>query len=339
MILAADVGGTKTLLALFGRADPARPVFERRFDSHGFTDFGVLAASFLAEAREARGGAAPLEAACLGVAGPVTGDRVQVTNLPWTLDAADLARRLGVSSVRLVNDFAAIVSGLEVIGPQGLATLQAGEPVAGAARVVLGAGTGLGIAYAFAPEGGAYRPVPGEGGHAAFAPTDDVQIDLWRYLHERVGRVTLEHVISGTGLMRIYDFLLQRGTLPESAALRAEISETGAPAAITRHALERGDTLALAALDLFVACYGAAAGDHALNVMARGGVFVAGGIAPKILKRLAAGGFLAAFNDKAGFSDHTRRMPVHVVVNERAGLLGAARLAMQIAGGPRVCED
>ena len=177
MILAADIGGTKTLLALFGRADPARPVFERRFDSHGFTDFGALASSFLAEARETLGGAAPLEAACLGVAGPVTGARVRVTNLPWILDAAELAGRLGVGSVRLVNDFAAIVAGLEVIGPQGLATLQAGEPIAGAPRVVLGAGTGLGIAYAFAPDGGAYRPVPGEGGHAAFAATDDVQID------------------------------------------------------------------------------------------------------------------------------------------------------------------
>lgn len=339
MILAADIGGTKTLLALFGRADPARPLFERRFDSHGFTEFGALIESFLAAAREALGGAARIEAACLGVAGPVTGARVQVTNLPWILDAADIARRLGASSVRLVNDFAAIVSGLEVIGPPGLATLQPGEPVAGAPRVVLGAGTGLGIAYAFAPDGGEYRPVPGEGGHAAFAPLDELQIDLWRYLHERLGRITLEHVISGTGLMRLYDFMLQHGTLPESAALRAEVSETGAAAAITRHALERGDTLALAALDLFIACYGAAAGDHALNVMARGGVFVAGGIAPKILKRLAAGGFLAAFNDKGGFSDHTRRMPVHVIVNERAGLLGAARLAMQVADGANVCED
>lgn len=331
MILAADIGGTKTLLALFERQDLLRPVFERRFDSHGYAGFGPLVAGFLDEARASLGAAASIEAACLGVAGPVTGARVQVTNLPWTLDAADLARRLGLASVRLLNDFAAIVHGLDAIDEQGLATLQAGEPIAGAPRVVLGAGTGLGIAYAFASRGDGYRPLPGEGGHAAFAPADDLQIGLWRYLHERVGRVTLEHVISGTGLLRIYDFLLQRGTRPESAPLRAELSETGAPAAITRHALEHGDALASEALDLFIACYGAAAGDHALNILARGGVYVAGGIAPKILKRLAAGGFVAAFNDKAGFSEHARRMPVHVVVNERAGLLGAARRAAQIA--------
>jgi len=336
MILAGDIGGTKTLLALFARQDAVRAAFEHRFDSHAYPDFGALVARFLDEARAALGRAPRLEAACLGVAGPVAAGRVQVTNLAWALDAAELARRLGLAHVQLINDFAAVVVGLDAIGEQGLATLQAGEPIAGAPRVVLGAGTGLGIAYAFASEGNAYRPLSGEGGHAAFAPTDETQIELWRHLHERVGRVTLEHVISGTGLLRIYDFLLPRGTLPESAPLRAELSETGAPAAITRHALERGDALALAALDLFITCYGAAAGDHALNVLARGGVYIAGGIAPKILKRLTAGGFLAAFNDKAGFAEHARRMPVHVVVDERAGLLGAARLAMQHAGGADV---
>jgi len=332
MILAADIGGTKSLLALFAPEDPVRPAFERRFDSLAFGDFGSLVASFLDEARASLGTAPPLEAACLGVAGPVTGARVRVTNLPWTLDAAELASRLGLAGVRLLNDFAAVVYGLDAIGERGLATLQAGEPVAGAPRVVLGAGTGLGIAYAFASPDGSYRPLSGEGGHTAFAPADEEQVSLWRYLHERIGRVTLEHVLSGTGLLRIYDFLLQRGALPESAQLRAELSESGAPAAITRHALERGDALALAALDLFIACYGAAAGDQALNVMARGGVYVAGGIAPKILKRLGAGGFVAAFNDKAGFAEHTRRMPLHVVVDERAGLLGAARLALRVAG-------
>lgn len=342
MILAADIGGTKTLLALFARQDPARPAFERRFDSSAHADFGSLVAHFLDEARAALGAAPALEAACLGVAGPVTGDRVQVTNLPWSIDAAGLARHLGIARVSLLNDFAAVVYGVDAIGEQGLATLQAGDPIARAPRVVLGAGTGLGIAYAFTSPSGGYRPLSGEGGHTAFAPCDEEQAALWRYLRERVGRVTLEHVLSGTGLLRIYDFLLQRGAQSESTQLRAELSETGAPAAITRHALERGDALALAALDLFVACYGAAAGDHALNVMARGGVFVAGGIAPKILKRLAAGGFVAAFNDKAGFADHARRMPVHVVVNERAGLLGAARLAWKSAdraAGADVCED
>jgi glucokinase len=208
-----------------------------------------------------------------------------------------------------------------------LATLQEGEPLADAPRVVLGAGTGLGIAYVVRDAAGD-RTVSGEGGHGGFAPTDPDQIALWQYLHERVGRVTLEHVLSGSGLMRIYDFLLERGTHAESPALRAALAEGDVPAIITRAALEQGDPLAGAALDLFIACYGAAAGDHALNVMARGGVYVAGGIAPKILPRLAAGGFAAAFNDKARFAEATRRMPVHVVLNERLPLLGAARAAL-----------
>ncbi len=340
MILAGDLGGTKSLLALFDeRPGATQAAFERRYDSHAYDDFGALLARFVEDAGAALGAAPALAAACLGVAGPVAAGRVQVTNLPWTLDAGELARRLGLARLDLINDFAAVVHGLDAIGAAGLATLQAGEPVAGAPRLVLGAGTGLGVAYALASPDGTYRPVSGEGGHVAFAPADEEQVELWRYLRGRVGRVTLEHVLSGTGLMRVYDFLLQRGAQRESPQLRAELSDDGAPAAISRHALERGDALALAALDLFVRCYGAAAGDHALNVMARGGVYVAGGIAPKILPRLAAGGFVAAFDDKGGFSEHARRMPVHVVVEQRAGLLGAARFAARRAGGAAVCED
>jgi len=210
-----------------------------------------------------------------------------------------------------------------LLPPADLATLQAGEPIARAPRVVLGAGTGLGIAYVV---NGA-SPVAGEGGHASFAPSTEEQAALWRYLHAREGRVSLEHVVSAGGLVRAYAFLRERATLAESAQLREALRAGDAAAAISDFAMDRTDPLAGAALDLFIACYGAAAGDHALNVMARGGVFVAGGIAPKILPRLQAGGFIAAFNDKGEFSEYVRRMPVHVVINERLGLLGAAAAA------------
>jgi len=326
MILAGDVGGTKTRLALFDDAD-APPRFERRYASTDHPALEPLIERFLAEAQGALGAPAALRAACFGVAGPIEGQRVQVTNLPWTVDAAALARSFAIPRVRLLNDFAAAAHGLDGLRDGALATLQAGEPRDDAPRVIIGAGTGLGVAYVLRDVAGDH-PIAGEGGHSGFAPRSAEDIALWQYLHARNGRVTLEHVLSGAGLMRIYDFLLQCGQHAESPAMRAELAEGDAPAAITRHALERGDPLALAALDLFIACYGAASGDHALNVMARGGVFVAGGIAPKILPRLTAGGFVAAFNDKARFADTMRRMPVHVVLDERLPLRGAARAAL-----------
>ncbi|MGW8270173.1 MAG: glucokinase [Burkholderiales bacterium] len=325
MILAGDIGGTKTRLALY--EDPAAgPIFEQRYPSADHRALEPLIERFLREAHAALGERPAPGAACFGVAGPIVGQRVELTNLPWTVDAGLLARTFTIPRVRLLNDFAAAAYGLELLGADALATLQPGEPRADAPRVILGAGTGLGIAYLI-PEASGDRPLSSEGGHTGFAPRTQLEIALWQYLHARVGRVTLEHVLSGGGLMRIYDFLLQRGPHPESPALRAELAEGDVPEAVTRHALERGDTLALAALDLFIACYGAAAGDQALNVMARGGVFVAGGIAPKILSRLSAGGFITAFNDKARFADAARRMPVHVVLDERLPLLGAARAA------------
>ena len=293
MILAADIGGTKSLLALF---EGAAPAFELRLASAEFADFESLLARFLDEARTALGAAPAIEAACLGVAGPVRGGIVRVTNLPWTIDAARLAGRFALGSLELMNDFAAAAWGVGALAPQDLVTLQAGAPLAGAPRAVLGAGTGFGVAYVVNGV-----PVPGEGGHGGFAPAGVEQEALWRFLHERLGRVQVEDVVSGPGLARIHEFMTGERVAPEDAAP--------------------------AALDLFVTCFGAAAGDHALNVMARGGVYVCGGIASKVLPRLAAGGFLAAFNDKGAFAEHTRRMPVHVVTNERVALLGAAAAA------------
>jgi glucokinase len=326
MILAGDIGGTKALLLLAqARLGRMEPVFERRYAVASFSDFSAMLVRFFGEYRQQRGRKARLASACFGAAGPVSGTRIQMTNLPWCLDAGAVAAEFGIGRVRLVNDFEAAANGIEALAPGDSQMLQQGEPLPQAARVVIGAGSGLGVAYAL-PRGKRYQVIAGEGGHAGFAPADDEQMRLWQSLHAQLGRVSVEHVVSGPGLVRIYEFL--RAALPEPPALKPGVRAEGA-AAISRQALERGDPLACRALDLFIACYGAVAGDHALAVAARGGVYVAGGIAPKIFDRLAAGGFMTAFNAKGAHAQLTRRMPVRVVTTERLGLLGAALIAVR----------
>jgi glucokinase len=311
LYLGVDLGGTKTLLAL-AEARDGRPVVqvERRYENAGVATFADVLRRFLAETGP-RAGA--IEGACVGVAGPVDGRRVRVTNLPWLLDADELSRELGGAPVQLLNDFAAAAHGIDVLDAAALATLQAGEPVEHGAQLVLGAGTGLGVAFRIWT-GARYQVVAGEGGHFGFAPADAVQTALADALRARLGRVILEHVVSGPGLARIHAFLGERGAEAE-------------PAEIARAALEDGDPDASAAIDLFLSCYGAVAGDFALTCLARGGVFVAGGIAPKLLARMRAGGFLAAFRDKGPYDALAARFPVHVVTDERLGLLGALAAA------------
>jgi glucokinase len=259
-----------------------------------------------------------LTRACFGVAGPEAENQVRMTNLPWCVDGELIARRFRIARVRVVNDFAAAATGVELLQPADLVSLQSGEPAPDAPRLVIGAGSGLGVAY-LVRTAGRYRAIPGEGGHVGFAPSTPDQMELWRVLHSRLGRVAAEDLVSGPGLVRIFEFLSGR----EGAAA----VPPGGARSITEGALGRGDPLCLRALDLFVSCFGAVAGDHALAVMARGGVYVTGGIAPKILPRLASGGFCAAFNAKGGQADAARKMPILVVTNERLGLLGAALIA------------
>ena len=326
MILAGDIGGTKTLLRLEGleRGDPA---YEQRYASGDYPGFGVLLREFLAECRSSLGNSFVLERACLGVAGPVTEGRASVTNLSWRLDAAALAAEFGIGEVVLLNDFAAAAHGIDSLGPDELATLQQGKPVAAAPRLILGPGTGLGIAYVIRHSGERVA-LAGEAGHAAFAPRDAVQIDLLRWLSARHARVEVEDVVSGRGLEAIYAFLRERkGETP------AQRAQPGDAAAIAAAARSGGDATALAAVDLFLSALGAVAGDHALGILARGGVYLTGGIAPKLLWRIPEGGLLRAFNDRGGFSGLSETMPVHVVLNERLGLLGAALLASGEKGG------
>jgi glucokinase len=327
MILAGDIGGTKALLMLAAvRQGRLVPMLEQRYAVAEFGGFSAMLGRFLEECVAHRGRKTRIAGACFGAAGPATKNSIRMTNLPWRLDAKAIVAEFDIARVRLVNDFEVAAAGIEALGPGECATLQRGEPLQRAARVVIGAGTGLGVAYAFA-QGKRYRIVAGEGGHAGFAPADDEQMRLWQGLHAQLGRVSAEHVLSGAGLVRIYEFL--RAGFPEAPASRESVRIEGA-AAISRLALEHCDPLAVRALDLFIACYGAVAGDHALAVTARGGVYIAGGIARKILGRLAAGGFTAAFNAKGEHARLNLRIPVHVVTTERLGLLGAALIAARL---------
>jgi glucokinase len=313
LLLGGDLGGTKTLLAL-AEARGGRPVIldERRYENGAFDTFAAVLLRFVDDIDL---GADRVDAACIGVAGPVEGRRVKVTNLPWTLDADELSRAIGGAPVSLLNDFAAAAHGIDGLDRAALVTLQAGEPVVHGAQLVLGAGTGLGVAFRIWT-GDRYLVVAGEGGHFGFAPADAQQAALANALRAQFGRVSIEHVVSGPGLARIHAFLSER---------RAETD----PGAVARAAFEGGDPEALAAVDLFIACYGAVAGDYALACMARGGVFVAGGVAPKLLERLRAGGFARAFNDKGVHAGLAARFPVHVITEERLGLLGALAVAMR----------
>lgn len=309
-ILAGDIGGTKSLLGVFEDGELRQ---QRRLANADFSDFPDVIAAFLADIGMS---GSRFDGGCLAVAGPVADDglRARLTNLPWIIDSAALAARFGLPMPGLVNDFAAAALGAVTSAPDQLLTLQPGEPLPAAPRLVVGAGTGLGMALLL-PEAGGWRIVPTEGGHVAFAPADATQAALWNFLHDRHGRVTWENVVSGPGLAAVYAFVS---------------GETGAadPGAIGQAALADPSSPAGRALELFLAAYGAFAGDMALASLPRGGVYLAGGIAARILPALQQGVFLAAFNAKAEHAALVTRMPVHVALDPELGLRGAAQLVM-----------
>lgn len=323
-VLAGDIGGTKTLLRLAafdGTAPGGTTLAEQRFDSSAYADLAPMVEDFLG-----RDDAANLTAACFGVAGPVEGNAVhqyaRLTNLPWQLDSERLAQRLGLPRVRLINDFQAVGYGIEALDAADLTTLQRAPARPRAPRVVIGAGTGLGVGLLFW-DTDHYEAYPTEGGHAHFAAVDEEQAALLAHLRRQFGRVSYERLLSGPGLEAIYRFLAER-TPDHSPADDPILLHEDPAAAVSARAAAAPNSLAARALELFVAIYGAAAGDLALTCLAYGGVYVAGGIAPKIIERLRGGTFMRAFHDKGRMRALVEDMPVHVVLNAKVGLLGAA---------------
>lgn len=316
MLIAADVGGTHTRLGLFA-GDTARPhpVATREYDTHRFASFSQILSAFVAEAS-----AGPVDAAVIGVAGPVVQQRARLTNIAWEVSAADVTTQLGTSRVKLLNDLEAMAWSVGVLRSDELATLRAGAPDSEGNAVLLAAGTGLGEAYLPRIDGH-FHVLASEAGHADFAARTEQEMALARMLREDYGRVSVEHVLSGPGLRNLHRFTHAHG--PACAVVQDPTSDE-APAQITRAGLEGRCPRCVEALTLFVEALGAEAGNLGLRGTATAGVYVGGGIAPQILPALHAGGFLNAFLDKAPMDDLVARMPVHVILNRDAGLLGAA---------------
>lgn len=323
-VLAGDIGGTKTALALIdieaGSSSIARM---ERYPSAAYRGLEEIVAEFLApDARRP-------DAAGFGVAGPVRDGKAKVTKLPWRLDRAELARRSGIPRVSLINDFVAAALGLSYLAPRQLATLKRGSAEPGAPFAILGAGTGLGQAVVV-PSAGHAEVVPSEGGHVDFGPRDPREDRFVQFLRERFGRATRDRILSGGGLALLYEFLKRDGAAPESPAVAAALVSEDPAAVVSRFALARRDRLCRIALQTFVSIYGSETGNLALQYRATGGVYVAGGIAPKILPELRRPGFLRSFLDKPPMEELLARIPVRVVVDWRVGLLGAAASARSI---------
>ena len=322
MILAGDIGGTNTRLAYFeaGGARPSPAVLEV-FPSANHKGLEEIVAKFVARYTH------PVEAAAFGIAGPVQNGISRTPNLPWLVDASSLAHSLGLASVNLINDLEANAHGIAVLGPDDFTVLSEGASGASGNRVLISAGTGLGEAGLLA-EGNTYRPYASEGGHADFAARNETELELLRYLLQRFQHVSYERVLSGPGLHNIYQFFRDTGRADEPSWLAGEMGRGDPSAAITEHALKRTCPICVLALDQFVAIYGAEAGNLALRGLATGGVYVGGGIAPKILTKLQEPGFLQAFRTKGRVSTLLEAMPVRVIMNDKTALLGAARVAM-----------
>lgn len=357
MILAGDIGGTKTNLALFEwKQERAEPERERTFYSADYGSLEEILAEFLkppakpavdtaeaehqeeeAEAKEKPEAAEAeppprIDAACLGVAGPVIDNKCRATNLPWIIDGDELAKRFQIPTVRLVNDLEATAHGLLVLKPDEFDTLNPGaaSPPKGA-KALLAAGTGLGEAILFW-DGVRYRPMPSEGGHADFAPSSDLEIELLRYMRASYLHVSYERLLSGPGLHAIYEFL--RDTKKNEPTWVMERVKAGDPAAVIAEIGLAGQAeICVQALDLFCSIYGAEAGNLGLKTLALDGVYLGGGIAPKLLPKLKEGAFMRGFTAKGRYKRLLSGVPVRVILNQKAALLGAASVAAQMLHG------
>ncbi len=330
-ILAGDIGGTNARLAFLCPEDGEFEI--QRIEIFPSTRYQSLLEIVKAFVRD---GDRPISSACFGVAGPVVAGRVETSNLPWVVDSVHLAAELGLESVGLINDLEANAYGVSLLGEEDLAVLNAGSPDLCGNAAIISAGTGLGEAGLFR-DGDRFRPFATEGGHTDFSPRNTLEIDMLRWLADRYGRVSWERVVSGPGLLNIYEFLRDTGRGEEPDWLPEKLRQGDPPAVISRTAIDEGTDLCVKALDMFVSAYGAEAGNVALKMLATGGVYLGGGIAPKILPKLHEPLFMEAFTTKGRLGSLMERVPVRVITNDRTALLGAALYArMQVKDSPAV---
>ncbi len=322
MILAGDVGGTKCNLALFAEKNgKLQFVFRQRFASKDFSKFELIVKEFTRQAVPHLGNE-KIVAAGFGVAGPVINNRIHATNLPWVIDADALSRELNVKPIVLLNDLGATGHSLEHLPPEDFVVLNPGKAVPGGTRALLAAGTGLGESILFW-DGSKYQVVPSEGGHADYAPHSAQQIELLKHMSTRYPQVSWELILSGRGFRTLHEFLAPSVKHP----IFDDPDADPAPF-ITKSGLEKSCPVCVQTLDLWTAIYGAEAGNLALKVLALGGVYVAGGIAVKILPKIQDGTFFQSFKDKWHFTEVLSNVPVSVVLNESAPLIGAAYQAL-----------
>lgn len=328
MLLAGDVGGTNTNLGIYSEdCGPRIPIIESTFPSARFSSLEALVMEFLSQV------STKIECAIFGVAGPVLGGRARITNLPWVIEEARLQEAVRVDSIKLMNDLEAVAYGVTLLEQADLHTLNEGVTVDRGAMAVIAPGTGLGEAFLIW-DGGRYRACPSEGGHADFGPNSDLEIDLLCYLHKKYGHVSLERICSGQGLPNVYAFLRESGYAKEQDWVAEKLRSADDPTpVIVNTALEdeRRCELCNKTLAIFISILGAEAGNLALKVMATGGVYLGGGIAPRILPLLDKGGFMESFTNKGRFSGLISEIPVQVICNPKTALIGAALHGLAIA--------
>ena len=325
MILAGDVGGTKTILALFTVENGVTggALHETRFESGRYSSLEAIIVEFLRQT-----GAKP-EAASFGVAGPVQEQHARITNLPWTISAETIRSSFPIPQVFLLNDLEAIATAVPHLAAEDVSTLNPGKPVAKGNIAVIAPGTGLGTAF-LVWTGERYRACASEGGHTAFSPRNMLQIELLKYLQGRYGHVSFERICSGSYLPNIYDFFIAQNNYPEPTWLQEELAQAGDRTPVIVHnALEQKADICEATLDMWVHVLGTLIGNMAVSLLPTGGIYLGGGIPPRILKRLQQPDFLSAITDKGRFSALCTGMPVHVILDPKVALHGAAWHALE----------
>ncbi len=325
MLVVGDIGGTKTAMALYGPGDdPRAPRARKEYPSAAYADLVTIVRAFLAETGQAA------THACFDVAGPVIGGVAHVTNLPWKIQDQALVDALGLRRVVLLNDLQAVALAIPRLGPADYVALNDQPPEPRGPIAVIAPGTGLGEAFLVWGDAG-YIACASEGGHASFAPTEEREVALWRFLHGRFGAVSFERVCSGMGIANIYDFLCAEGQIPESSELTRQLAGAADRTPLIARAAEAGDPLAAAAMAMFVSILAAEAGNLALKVMATGGVYLAGGVPGHVLPLLRDAAFTRAFAAKGRLGPVLQRMPLRVVTVP-AALFGAAQYGLELIG-------
>jgi glucokinase len=322
LILAGDIGGTKTHLALFSRdGEKLTSEIDETYSSKEYSGLEPVVQEFLA------GKNVSISRACFGVAGPVLDGVIKTPNLPWVIDGRQLAKALDLPGAALLNDLEAAAFGVFTLESDEFLCLNPGAARRPGNKALIAAGTGLGEAILY-DDGRDYHPIASEGGHGDFAARDDLEIELLRYLIPRFGHVSYERVVSGPGISNIYDFLRDTGRYDEPPGFKEELaSSEDRSAAISQAGLAGEPVICVKALDIFASLYGAEAGNLALRAKATGGVYVGGGIAPKLLSKLREGSFMRAFLDKGRYEEFVSAIPVYVILNEKTALQGAAYYA------------